>query len=399
MSVLSSVLRPVLRPALGSVFDGSVGGRLTPWDGTYVLHALGQSNMMGWGTRTSIQPLIDPTPDGMFEFHAPLGTNLIADPSFSGGVGPWLGLNTTLAASGGVLTGTTTAASFCNVRLPLSGLETGAEYLVGARIRGTVPKPLNLRVDGPQTQQSANMAADPFRISYRWAPAAATSTLYVISVAAQAVGDTMAIEEPFIRKVGAWGSAAPSLVPLCDPMQWPDPSQKTSQGVCPATETARQLLARGADRVIVLPLAVGGTRLVTGPWSVGGERQVYAADKIARSVTAFPNARHVLLWSQGEQDALNGYSGADYAAALTATLESFRDIVGGAQIVIAGMMPEFIANNAGAPAIAQAHQAVAGSIGNANYIASAGGYAQADNVHWTAPGNIIRGADWAAAIN
>ena len=361
----------------------------------YVLHLLGQSNMIGWGTNGSINRTDDPTDYAIREYTPVLGENQLSDPLFESGVGDWGGTNTSLAVSGNKLTGTVTVGSFANCNIAVSGLTIGQKYRLQAKISGTVGKSLHLRMDNPQTQVYVTpVDSDGDYVDIEITVNKTTSTIYVITTNTPTIGDTISIEDISLRPVLTTGNGA-SIV-ASDPLTWPLASQKSAWGVCPASQAARDLIADGAASVILNPLAVGGTNLYNDVWSVYGTYQENAVTQITKAIADYPvsEATHVLVWLQGEGDSMNGVSQANYQSALTDTLNSFRAITGlsSAKIIILGMMPEFIAANAGAANIVAAQQAVAAALSNAVYVASPSGYAQPDVLHFTAAGSRAIGS-------
>jgi len=367
----------------------------------YVLHLLGQSNMIGWGTNSSIDRTLDPTDYRIREYTPALGENQLSDPNFENGVGSWVGTNTSLAVSGNKLTGTVTIAAFANCNIALNGLTIGKKYRLQAKISGTVGKNLHLRIDNPQTQVYITpVDTDGDYVNLEFIANATTSKIYVITTSIPAIGDTIGIEDISLRPVLSTGNGA-SLV-ASDPLTWPLASQKSAWGVCPAMQAARDLIADGADSVILNPLAVGGTNLYNDVWSVYGAYQQNAVTQITKAVADYPvsEATHVLVWLQGEGDSMNGVSQANYQTALTDTLNSFRAITGlsSAKIIIIGMMYEFTNKTLpdisppGAANVIAAQQAVAAALSNAVYVASPVGHAQTDKLHFTAEGSRLIGS-------
>lgn len=154
-----------------------------------------------------------------------------------------------------------------------------------------------------------------------------------------------------------------------------------------------------ASKVIVLPDALGGTALTTAAsdnWSTGGSRRQRAKNNLASAVAAYPNAKVIILWSQGEQDAADNagaISGgtltvdrltATYQAAEEALFREFMAIAPNAKIVIGGMVPEWIAenNHTERGAIERAHIQTAANMKNVAYIPGPVGFAGSE----TAPG-------------
>jgi len=358
----------------------------------YVLHLLGQSNMLGWGNK--IDRSIDTTPYAAREYTPALGENVVPDPNFKLGIGSWKGLNTKLSLADNKLTGTVTVAADANINLTLTGLTVGQKYIAQAKIGGTNHKSLKFRLSAPQTQVYMTPNGSAIYLDFEFTPSDVTAMLSVFTNTIPSIGDTLTIEDISVRPVL---SDAPngSTIVASDPLTWPNSKEAPAWGVSPALQAARDLLSDGAAMVILNPLAVGGTGLYRNVWAVGGVWQNHALTQIKKAVVDYPanKAIHVLVWLQGETDVSNKVSQENYQAALLATLNSFRTISGmsNARIVILGLLPEFIARK-DATAIVSAQQAVAAQLSNAVYVPTPSGYAQRDLLHFNAAGSRIIGS-------
>lgn len=134
-------------------------------------------------------------------------------------------------------------------------------------------------------------------------------------------------------------------------------------------EAARD--AAPGEMIVVIPAGMGGTGLYSasspnGCWNpsyTGPNRQLFnlMMDQIqdARSLIAarwpgVPVTWEAFLWNQGEYDAQQGVSEANYAATFDAVIEGVRAEVGNIPVIIGQSVREWQTTEAGAPVIQRA---------------------------------------------
>lgn len=149
-------------------------------------------------------------------------------------------------------------------------------------------------------------------------------------------------------------------------------------------------------RVLIVPRAVGASTLANnGSWSYpNGYLYTAARDAVEAALTAAgPNARFLgIIWLQGESDALNNATQAQYAAAFDAMIAGFRSEIPGAtnaRVVVAGMVPEFIGGTYAQ--IFAAHADTPNRVANSAYVPGPIGLQQGDRLHYTGAGQRILG--------
>lgn len=198
------------------------------------------------------------------------------------------------------------------------------------------------------------------------------------------------------------GADVAAIQPLAD---WPSLTQKAPLR---SFRMAQDLLARQdpSKKIIIVNTAVGGTKLTTGPLGVGGTHYVTTISRMTACLAAFPGARVFLSWTQGEQDANDSVSAANYTTAFTNMLNGIRAVPGAEnmQAVIHQMVPErFFGATADLPyrtVIDRAHKLIPLSVPNTIFIgASLGTQISSDPSHFTSPGHRNAGARAAAWLN
>lgn len=96
----------------------------------------------------------------------------------------------------------------------------------------------------------------------------------------------------------------------------------TGEHQSPWIETARLLLASGKfDKIVIIATGIGGTGMAE--WAPGGEFHQRLLDRIAEAKDAGLTPTH-FLWHQGEHDAVNKKSPADYLTNIKSLVAAVR---------------------------------------------------------------------------
>lgn len=190
-----------------------------------------------------------------------------------------------------------------------------------------------------------------------------------------------------------------------EPLSHVESMSSTQQGPCLAFARAYACTIPTNRRVLLVPAAAGSTALINSVWAVGGTRYnaaiVHANAAIAAAKAMYPASRFVgFLFGQGEADALNSVTQADYSTGLKATIAGMRAAItdaSNAWVIINGMVPEYVAANAVYyNPIKLAHIQVAAEIAKCAYVPGVTGYN--NGVHYNAAGYRIMGARAGLAV-
>lgn len=324
----------------------------------------------------------------------------------------WSTAGCSLSVATGRLVATVTSGSYPRFYVALSGLEAGADYIVRARTFKPSGPTINLRVDGPQTQRS--VATDPTDYAFKFVPSGTTTTLYLISqTSSVTAGSEFGVEYISVRRLLDPGDGTYIEIPATTPLAYPEalagfgsPTpivyHPSIGSASPAYVVARELLARGAKKVLVLPGAVGSTRLVSGgaDWGLSGALYLQSIARLTAALAQTPNAVPILLISQGESDATDLVSTADYKAALSAWIAGVREVGGPTmRVVIASMVPDWVtASGAKAVAIQTAQQEVAAETPHVHFVFGPEGQNLDGALHYNRAGLLTLGASMAAAV-
>ena len=172
------------------------------------------------------------------------------------------------------------------------------------------------------------------------------------------------------------------------PHEQTPPADSVGPGVSYGKDLAASL--SGNDRVLLVPAARGSTGFSDGWWVAtsgnGYKRAVARAD--AAMAANSRTALHSVCWVQGEHDAIEGMSQATYASNLDAMIAAMRSNVTGASsttpFVIGDLVPDFIANEAGAADIVAALADTPSRVTAAYFADSTGLTDGGDNLHFDA---------------
>ena len=324
----------------------------------------------------------------------------------------WSTAGCSLSVATGKLVATVTSGSNPRFYVALSGLTAGAAYLVRARAFKPSGTTINLRVDGPQTQRGVNV--EPTDYAFKFVPSGTTTTLYMISqTTSPPAGAEFGVEYISVRRLLEPGVGSYLDLPATTPLAFPEAlagfgnptpiaGHPSIGSTSPAYVVARDLLARGAKKVLVLPGAVGSTRLVSGAadWGLSGALYQQSIARLTEAMAQTPNAVPILLISQGESDATDLVSTADYKAALSAWIAGVREVGGPAmRVVIASMVPDWVtASGAKAVAIQTAQQEVAAETPHVHFVFGPEGQSRDGALHYNRAGLLTLGASMAAAL-
>ncbi|SEN49181.1 hypothetical protein SAMN04488003_11850 [Loktanella fryxellensis] len=146
-------------------------------------------------------------------------------------------------------------------------------------------------------------------------------------------------------RIRVWNPTAARDDAAVQPLVWPGTGQN-----CPARSfrLAQALLSVVTGKIVIVPVAVGGAKMTGGPLGLGGSSYAVAKARLTACLAAFPGAEVVMSWTQGEQDANENVTQAQYTAAFTAMLADLRSVPGAARmgVFIHQMQPiRFIANS------------------------------------------------------
>lgn len=170
---------------------------------------------------------------------------------------------------------------------------------------------------------------------------------------------------------------------------------------------AQDLLARQdpARKIVIVNCAVGGAKLTGGTLRVGGTYYTTMISRMTACLAAFPEAQVFLSWTQGEQDANDSVTAANYTTAFTAMVNGIRAIPGasGMQAIIHQMVPErFYGEIEDLPyrrVIDRAHKMLPLTVPEAIFVgASLGTQIPGDPSHFTAQGHRNAGTRAAAWV-
>lgn len=145
-------------------------------------------------------------------------------------------------------------------------------------------------------------------------------------------------------RIRVWNPAAARDDAAVQPLAWPGTGQN-----CPARSfrLAQTLLATVTGRIVIVPVAVGGAKMTGGPLGLGGAHYATAKARLTACLAACPGAQVIMSWTQGEQDANENVTQAQYTTAFDAMLADLRTVPGAAAmgVFIHQMQPvRFIAN-------------------------------------------------------
>lgn len=155
-------------------------------------------------------------------------------------------------------------------------------------------------------------------------------------------------------------------------------------------------------RVLLVPCAVPGSSIVT-QWQDGDTEYEFAVSQVRAARLTVPAAKlNGILWHQGEESYPDdNLTGAQHTAYLLATLGNFRTDFGISDLpfVLGGMVPAWVAEEAGRGEIQAALEAFPGEASNVAYAASTDlVYNSAgDAVHFNAESQRTFGARYFAA--
>lgn len=324
----------------------------------------------------------------------------------------WSTAGCSLSVATGKLVATVTSGSNPRFYVALSGLTAGAAYLVRARAFKPSGTTINLRVDGPQTQRGVNV--EPTDYAFKFVPSGTTTTLYMISqTTSPPAGAEFGVEYISVRRLLEPGAGSYLDLPATRPLAFPEAlagfgsptpiaGHPSIGSASPAYVVARDLLARGAKKVIVLPGAVGSTRLVSGAadWGVSGALYQQSLARLGAAMAATPGAVPILLINQGESDATDSVAQADYKAALAAWIAGMRAVGGPTmRVVLGSMVPEWVAaSGSKAAAIQAAQQEVSAETAFTYFVFGPAGKNRDTYIHYTRAGTLDLGAAMAAAL-
>lgn len=221
------------------------------------------------------------------------------------------------------------------------------------------------------------------------------------------------------RRVYQYGAKRRELERATVPLDMHD----TPAGMSYATVFAREYLRRVPEHVAVLliPAAHGGTGFTSttedppppgyskhagGTWQVGytasavnlyDEMLAQTSEAITTATQHFnaPVMVKALLWHQGETDAMNGVTEADYGTYMRALIDGVRSHVGDARlpVVMGGMSPDWMAGYPAALPIHYAHAGLLVSRSNTAFTPGSAGTGRfGDEIHYGLDGIEALGA-------
>jgi len=140
--------------------------------------------------------------------------------------------------------------------------------------------------------------------------------------------------------------------------------------------------------VLIIPGASGGTGFASNRWTPTGDLYLNAISQTNQVLAAQEgNKIAVILWLQGEADALAGMAGATYQGFLDAMFSGLRSSITGAAdipIIIGQMVPTWIAGNAAASPINAIHRDTPLRVRNTWYVdGPSGAQFTTDGIHYT----------------
>ncbi|MDZ7906347.1 MAG: sialate O-acetylesterase [Cypionkella sp.] len=199
-------------------------------------------------------------------------------------------------------------------------------------------------------------------------------------------------------RIRAWRASDNTDIAAVQPLAGSLWISGTQQGPLRSFRLAQNLLPTTTGKIVIIPCAVGGAKLTGGPLGVGGANYTTAKARLTACLAAFPGARVILSWTQGEQDANEAVTQSAYIAAFTAMVADLRGVPGAAAMtaIIHQMVPErFFGGTADLPAriaIDGAHKRLPLTVPDSIFVpASFGTQIAGDPSHFTSAGHRTAG--------
>jgi len=154
--------------------------------------------------------------------------------------------------------------------------------------------------------------------------------------------------------------------------------------------------------VLLVGAAAGGTGFADHRWRVGDDLYLNAVARTnAAMASRVGNVFKGVLWHQGEEEALAGWTKAQHIAALDAMIAGFRAAITGAsnaRVVVGGMVPEWVAASATRQPVQDALSETPGRVANTGYADPTGLAGIAGNeIHYSAASQrTLAGRYWTA---
>ncbi len=369
------------------------------------LNAVGQAE---WSTARTVTVATEPA------IAAPLATTA---PALSGTAK----VGETLVASEGVWTGNPTLTlQWLRNGVEISGV-SGASYVLAADDTGAT---ITVRVS------ATNAGGTTIATSPGAGPVEAASTYeFETDIIILAYGQSneqaqnnsggqpyLATDQDSTGRICRWDASTGAAVATGQPMSgWPS---LTQGGPARSYKMAQELLARQNPerKIIIVNCAVGGAKLTGSSLGVGGGTYTTMISRMTACLAAYPDAPVFMSFTQGEADANDNVTAANYTNALNAVINNVKALGGQAASMknfIHQMVPErFFGATADQPyrvVIDAAHKALAVSRSDTAFIAaSLGTQLATDPSHFTAEGSrnagtraaawLTRPAMWATTV-
>lgn len=168
-------------------------------------------------------------------------------------------------------------------------------------------------------------------------------------------------------------------------------------GISPGLTFARWYIATGLNagrKVLLVPAAANNTALVelnAGAWNpnyVGTNLYTQSIDRVEDGLAVAGSQLVAILWVQGESDAVDGRTGAEYEAVLDDLIAGYRAAIPGASqvpFIIGQMVPDYL--NAPRLEIDAVQAATPGRVAWTGYAPGPFGLVQGDGNHYSAAGH------------
>lgn len=203
-------------------------------------------------------------------------------------------------------------------------------------------------------------------------------------------------------RIVQWKSGATQANACVQPLLiWNPTGSNNSSCVSPAYAFAQNILPKmvAGKNIVIYTGAYSATGLCTGssdPYWLPPSGIAYAPVLVdlPNLIAAYPDAQILIYWNQGENDGQANVTASLYTSTLTTLVSGIRGVAGAsnALMIIDSLLPEFISSTFGGSVINLAEQAFPLAVKNCAWVGASPGFASADNIHYTSPGQRINGA-------